>query len=555
MATTYSTSLKIALIGDGEQAGIWGQTTNTNLGTLLEQAITGVQTITMVDANYTLTNFNGVPDEARNPVLVITGTNTAIRDVIAPLVNKQYLIYNNTSGGFAIRIRGSSGFTVTIPNGANIPVYCDGTNFYSAELNATTGNITINGNATVTGNVATNQNVVVGKTLSGTYSQSGTAVTVTITSHGLVVGNSILVDISSGTGVDGTYSVATVTGTNTFTYTAGTSLTTSGNITVNAVGNLSVFGNSAVTGNSSVTGSSTVLGNSTVGKALTGTYSQSGTAVTITSAAHGLLVGTSIIVDITSGTGVDGTYTITSVPTTNTFTYTAGTSLTTSGNVNFTTQSNLTVTGNISVTGNAAITGNTAITGNVSANVATFAGDSAFNSTGAVKMSSGTTAQRPTPNTGMFRFNSTTTAFEGFATSNGANVSSMTFVTTTATVVTATEHGLTNLSYVIVTGATPAAYNGTFPVTVSNTTAFTYTMLSDPGANASPVGSYLSGVWSGIGGGASGGGTNEIFYENDQTVTNDYIIPGTKNAMSAGPITIDTGVTVTVSTGANWTIV
>jgi len=173
MATTYSTSLKLALIGDGEQAGIWGQTTNTNLGTLLEQAITGVQTITMVDADYTLTNFNGVPDEARNPVLVVTGTNTAVRDVIAPLVNKQYLIYNNTTGGFAIRIRGASGLTVTIPNGAKIPVYCDGTNFYTAELTATTGNIIINGNATVTGNVATNQNITVGKTLSGTYSQSG----------------------------------------------------------------------------------------------------------------------------------------------------------------------------------------------------------------------------------------------------------------------------------------------------------------------------------------------------------------------------------------------
>ena len=58
MATTYSTSLKLALIGDGDQAGIWGQTTNTNLGTLLEQAITGVQSITMLDASYTLTNFN-----------------------------------------------------------------------------------------------------------------------------------------------------------------------------------------------------------------------------------------------------------------------------------------------------------------------------------------------------------------------------------------------------------------------------------------------------------------------------------------------------------------
>jgi hypothetical protein len=68
--------------------------------------------------------------------------------------------------------------------------------------------------------------------LSGTYSQSGTTVTVTATSHGLIVGNVVYSDITSGTGVDGTYTVATVTDANTFTYTAGTSLTTSGNITI-----------------------------------------------------------------------------------------------------------------------------------------------------------------------------------------------------------------------------------------------------------------------------------------------------------------------------------
>ena len=80
--------------------------------------------------------------------------------------------------------------------------------------------------------------------LSGTYSQSGTTVTVTATSHGLIVGNVVYSDITSGTGVDGTYTVATVTDANTFTYTAGTSLTTSGNITlrrntINASGNVS----------------------------------------------------------------------------------------------------------------------------------------------------------------------------------------------------------------------------------------------------------------------------------------------------------------------------
>ena len=548
MASTYSTSLKLELIGNGDQSGVWGTTTNTNLGTLIEQAITGVQPIVMADANYTLTSFNGVSDEARNAVLLVTGTNTATRDVIAPLVEKLYTVVNNTTGGFPILIRGSSGANVSVPNGATIPVYCTGTNFFSAEVNASTGNVTINGNAVVRGTLQTNQSASIGKSITGTYSQSGTAVTVTSSAHGLVVGNSIYTDPTSGTGVPGTYTVATVTGPNTFTYTAGTSLTTSGNITIRAIGNLAVYGTTDIVGNTAIYGTLYTNQDVTIGKTLSGTYSQSGTTVTVTSASHNLFVGNSVVVDITSGTGVDGTYTITSVPTANTFRYTAGTSLTTSGNVSLITNSDLAVAGNVSVTGN------TAITGNISANVATFAGDSSFNSTGAVKISSGTTVQRPTPNTGMFRYNSTTGIFEGFPTSNGATVSSMTFVTTTATVVTATAHGLTNSSYVIMTGATPAAYNGTFPVTVSDGTTFTYTMLSNPGANASPVGSYLSGSWSGIGGGATGGGTDQIFVENGQTVTTSYVIPAGKNASSVGPITINSGVTVTVLSDSRWVI-
>jgi hypothetical protein len=69
--------------------------------------------------------------------------------------------------------------------------------------------------------------------LTGTYSQSGTTVTVTATAHGHKVGHQIYADVTSGTGVDGTYTVATVNPDgNSFTYTAGTSLTTSGNITL-----------------------------------------------------------------------------------------------------------------------------------------------------------------------------------------------------------------------------------------------------------------------------------------------------------------------------------
>jgi hypothetical protein len=59
----------------------------------------------------------------------------------------------------------------------------------------------------------------------------------------------------------------------------------------------------------------------------------------------------------------------------------------------------------------------------------------------------------------------------------------------------------------------------------------------------------------GIAAGATGGGSDEIFWENGQTVTTNYTITNGKNAMSAGPITINTGVTVTVGTGETWTVV
>jgi len=131
MASTYSTSLKLELIGNGDQSGTWGTTTNTNLGTLLEQAITGVQAITMANADYTLTNLNGASDEARNAVLVIGGTNSAIRNVIAPAVEKLYVIKNSTVGGYAIVIKTSASTGVTVSNATTAFVYCDGSEFYS----------------------------------------------------------------------------------------------------------------------------------------------------------------------------------------------------------------------------------------------------------------------------------------------------------------------------------------------------------------------------------------------------------------------------------------
>lgn len=111
---------------------------------------------------------------------------------------------------------------------------------------------------------------------------------------------------------------------------------------------------------------------------------------------------------------------------------------------------------------------------------ATFAGDVLLSGTGQLDLPAGTTAQRSgSPNSGMIRFNTDLTTFEG--------------------------------------------YNGT--------------------------------AWGSIGGGATGAGSDQVFWENGQTVTTSYTITNNKNAVSAGPITINAGVTVTVGDGENWVIV
>jgi len=129
---------------------------------------------------------------------------------------------------------------------------------------------------------------------------------------------------------------------------------------------------------------------------------------------------------------------------------------------------------------NPAGTGNVDFTGNITvAGTATFSDDVTINTTGALTIPDGTEAERPTAVTGMIRFNTDITQFEG--------------------------------------------YNGS--------------------------------SWSSIGGGATGGGADTVFFENSQTVTTDYTLTTNKNAVTAGPITINSGVTVTVPSGQSWVIV
>ena len=66
---------------------------------------------------------------------------------------------------------------------------------------------------------------------------------------------------------------------------------------------------------------------------------------------------------------------------------------------------------------------------------------------------------------------------------------------------------------------------------------------------------YNGTAWGTIGGGAKGGGADQVFFENDQAVTTDYTMTSGKNAVTAGPVTINNGITVTVPSGSVWSIV
>jgi microcystin-dependent protein len=138
MASTYSTTLRIELIGNGDQSGTWGDTTNSNLGDLIEAAITNVVDINFVDSNYTLSANNGLPDEARNAVLNLVGTNSAQRNLIAPAVEKTYVIKNGTGANVSITTNGA-GANVVVQNGETQQVFCDGTNFYLSNVVLGTG--------------------------------------------------------------------------------------------------------------------------------------------------------------------------------------------------------------------------------------------------------------------------------------------------------------------------------------------------------------------------------------------------------------------------------
>jgi hypothetical protein len=125
MASTFSPILRIELIGTADQSGTWGNTTNVNLGTLIEDAIAGTATISVTAGNVTLSNFNGAADQARCMAIRTTGTPGVSRNLIAPAVSKFYIIANGSDAAVVIKTSVSTG--VSVPTGEVYLVYYDTT--------------------------------------------------------------------------------------------------------------------------------------------------------------------------------------------------------------------------------------------------------------------------------------------------------------------------------------------------------------------------------------------------------------------------------------------
>ena len=599
--STYSSNLKIELMTTGENSGTWGDITNTNLGTALEQAVIGYGTVDYVsDANLTIsiTNTNAA-QPARALVLNVTstfGSLTATRELVVPTIQKQYIVQNNTTGGQSITVKTSAGTGITVPNGRKAHLYVDGTNviqmFDFVDINGGAIDGTPIGASSASTGAFSTLNASGATTLDGTVAL-GNASGDLITVPGTINSNLLFTDATYDIGASGAtrprdmYLSRNLTVGGTLTLAGGVNL--NGNVTIGdssadtltinstitsnllftdntydigASGatrprNLFLAGNITAGGNQTLTGTLTVDSTTDTSSATTGSIQTDG-GVGI---AKGLYVGgsTTLVGTILSNLiFTDGTYDIGASGANRPRSLFLSSSVTvgslTSGRVTFAGASgllsdasgltwdgtNFTATqvrssgltsgrvtfagasGLLSDSANLAWNGSTlAITGALTATT-----DSSFTSTGALLISKGTTGQQPgSPATGMMRYNTTTNQFEGYSGSSPAwkSIGGSALSNDTST--------SSNL-YPVFAGATSG--------TAENLYTSNANYLYKPSTGELQALEMVA--------------TNGLIV-NSATVSANYTIPSGSNAMSAGPVTVNSGITVTVSSGSVWTVI
>jgi hypothetical protein len=212
----YSDNLRIDLIATGTQAGVWGTTTNTNLGTIIEDAIAGYAAVSVTSANQAFTIVDGAADQARNAMIRLTTTTAANFAVYAPPVSKQYVIQNGSAYTATIYNSTVSGNTtaagagVAIPAGKTMTVWSNATDFLvqnSHVIGTVVGNVTGDLTGNVTGNVAGTLTGVIASTTTATTQAALTNNTTVATTAFVTTADNLKADktttISAGTGLSG----------------------------------------------------------------------------------------------------------------------------------------------------------------------------------------------------------------------------------------------------------------------------------------------------------------------------------------------------------------
>ena len=177
MTTAYTSLLGFALPVTGELSGTWGDTVNSSITQLEEDAIAGVATASVTSGNWTLsTTGSGASNEARKAILIPTGTPGVSRNILAPNSSKAYIVDNQSNA--AVVLKGATGPTtgITIATGEKCLAAWSGSDFVKVSSSVADGVTTIDfGTTGLTPNTATSGAVTVAGTLA--VANGGTGIT------------------------------------------------------------------------------------------------------------------------------------------------------------------------------------------------------------------------------------------------------------------------------------------------------------------------------------------------------------------------------------------
>jgi hypothetical protein len=281
MTTAYTSLLGLALPVQGELTGVWGDTVNNSITSLLDTSVAGTTNVS-TDTDVTLTTTTGAANTARQAILLFSGARTALRTVTAPAQSKVYTVINATTGGFSVKLVGVGPTTgVTIVAGESAVCAWNGSDFIKISNTGGSASFT---NVTVTGTTTLS-----GLTASTALALDASKNVVSVTNTG--TGNNVL---SASPTLTGTIGAASLT--------LSTDLTLSGG-TANGVAYLN--GSKVVTSGSALTFDGTNLG---VGNSSVSDFSGTVLAIHASSGSAARIKLTNSTSGTTSGDGAGITY-------------------------------------------------------------------------------------------------------------------------------------------------------------------------------------------------------------------------------------------------------